>query len=94
MDLIASYYPDLVSNPFYVIRVKFQNLFPNYFLVVFCPLIDITPAMVYYHAARMVQSMKWKIQELGTNDFSPSHHQTLSNLKSFIAYGLASKLLQ
>ena len=85
-DLIASYYPDLVSNPFYVFWVKFQNIFPNYFLVVFCPLIDITPAMVYYHAARMVESMKWEIQELGTNDFSPSN-----SIKSEILYSLWSR---
>jgi len=85
-DLIASYFPYLLSNPSYVPWIKFKNIFVQLVFGVFCPLIDIVPAMVYYHAARMVEGMKWEIGELGTNDSSPSN----SN-KSEIMYSLWSR---
>jgi len=47
VDFIAGYYPYLVSNPFYVIWIKFTNTFVQFVFVVFCPLIDIVPAIVY-----------------------------------------------
>ena len=86
VDFIAGYYPYLFSNPFYVIWIKFTNTFVQFVFVVFCPLIDIVPAIVYYHAARMVEGMKWEIRELGTNGSSPSN-----SIKSGIVYSIWSR---
>lgn len=81
-DLIASYYPELVSNSFYISLVKFQNAFLEFLTVVFCPLIDIAPLMVYYHAARIVDGMTSEIQD----DSSPSN-----STKSEVVYSLWSR---
>ena len=37
-DLIASSYPELVLNPFYVTWIKFQSMFPDILFPVFLPL--------------------------------------------------------
>ena len=51
-DLMISFYPDLISNPFFVNWVKFQSVFFTLMFNVYGPLMDIVSAMVSYHAKK------------------------------------------
>jgi len=81
-DLIASYYPELVLNPFYATWITFQSMLPDILFPVLCPLLDIAPVMVYYYASQIVEGMKSEVTKFA-DDSLP-----LSVSKSSIIYSL------
>ena len=66
-DWIINYYPDLVLNTPYTIFVRLIPPVSITFVTVFFPLIDILPAIVYCHAAKLVEAMRWDVRDLITN---------------------------
>jgi len=80
-DLMATYYLDEPLRKEYIIWIKIHQIFNGSILIaVFNPLIDIVPSMVYYHAAKNLEALKWETQEL-INESSSSD-------KSNSVYGL------
>ena len=78
-DLIAGIYPNLISNTPYITWVKIQPIFSQLLYNIFSALIDIVPSLVYYHAAKMVESIRWEILEL-TNSSPLSKCELLRSL--------------
>ena len=70
LDLVASFYPGLILNPFFVVWVKFQRVFFTLMFNVYGPLMDIVPAMVFYYAAKIVEGVKWEVRELNTKNMA------------------------
>jgi len=88
-DLLANFYPHLVQNESYIIWLRFQIFFFDFLFVIFCPLLDIVPALVYYHSAKIVEGIKFDILlEIASNNppASPS-----DSSKSGIIYSLWSR---
>jgi len=60
-DLLANYYPHLVQNESYLIWLRFQTIFSDFLFLIFCPLVDKVPALVYYHSAKIVEGFKFEV---------------------------------
>jgi len=84
---MVSFYPALALNPFFVIRVKFQGVLSTLLFNVYGPLMDIVPAMIFYHAATILEGTKWEVRELNNNNQNASS----TGSKSGIIHSLWSR---
>jgi len=74
-DIMFHYYPNLISYVCYTILVRIKFALYTFFYAIFYPMNDIVPTFVYYHAAKIVESMKFEIQELTRTNNEPSQSQ-------------------
>ena len=71
-DIFYHYYPNLTSYVCYSILVKIKLPLYLFLYAVFYPMTDIVPTFIYYHAAKIVESMKCEVQELTSSNEEPS----------------------
>ncbi len=87
-DLMSNYYPSLASYAPYVFIIKIKDLVYTFLYAVFYPMTDIVPTFIYYHAAEIVESMKFEILELPT----PMTKHPSRKKGSSTAFGLALRI--
>ncbi len=67
----------------------------QFLFAIFIPVIDVVPAMVYYHAAQMIEAMKWEIGSIKSDSLVSNKLRLIHSIRSrFVALRVMVRLGQ